>query len=404
MSWQNDIENKIFTIITGDGRSYTPKWRNAVKLVDYNVSVFDFVNVTGSYIDRRKPKARKFDLEFYFDGENAVTIGNNFEISARNANKWTVKHPFYGEIKCQPLSLSQDNTTLNCSAFKVPVLETLLQGWPKYDIVVTDQLTTLQTTLNNYQVVDLKNTGINKVALTSLVNKSDTTISKSITDDNELIAFKKLVSNAIIGIDEVLFDTVTVLRSIQAVINYPAVISRTIKDRVNVLIEVLNNIFDSFNGSTVVGKKHVENFGGTTIAAMHIAASTNISDDYSRRSDVSNIQDILLTSYNSYLVFLDSMQTDRADSDNSYQANFDNLNSLESLVNISVANLYDLAFSAKQERSFIVDKDSNPIVLTHRFYGLDSDDVNLTNFITENNIGINELINIRKGRKVVYYV
>lgn len=404
MSWQNDIENKIFTIITGDRKTYTPKWRNAVKTVDYNVSVFDFVNVTGSFIDRRKPKARQFALEFYFDGENAVTIGNNFEISARNANKWTVKHPFYGEIKCQPLSLSQDNTTLNCSAFKVPVLETLLQGWPKSDIVVVDQLTTLQTTLNNYQVVDLKNAGINKVALTSLVNKSDTSISKSITNDNELIAFKKLVSSAINSIDEVLFDTVTVLRNIQAIINYPAVISRTIKDRVNVLIEVLNNIFSSFNGSTVIGKKHVENFGGATISAMHVAASTNISGNYSRRSDIAIIQDTLLSAYDSYLAFLDSMQTERADSDSSYQANFDNLNSLESIVNLSIANLYNTAFNAKQERSFIIDKDTNPIVLTHRFYGLDLDDVNLNSFITENNIGINELLNIRKGRKVVYYV
>jgi hypothetical protein len=103
MSWINDIQDKTFEIITGDGKSYFPKWKNAQKSTEYNLTVFDFINTEGSYVDRKKMKGRKFDLEFYFDGESCVDLGNNFELSARDSRKWLLKHPFYGEIYCHPL-------------------------------------------------------------------------------------------------------------------------------------------------------------------------------------------------------------------------------------------------------------------------------------------------------------
>jgi hypothetical protein len=71
---------------------------------------------------------------------------------------------------------------------------------------------------------------------------------------------------------------------------------------------------------------------------------------------------------------------------------------------LNISNLYSIAFAAKQEREYVLDKDSNPILLTHKFYGLDKNDVNLEKFISTNDIGLTEILNIRKGRKIVYYV
>jgi hypothetical protein len=98
------------------------------------------------------------------------------------------------------------------------------------------------------------------------------------------------------------------------------------------------------------------------------------------------------------------MQTKRADSGDSYTPNFESVNSLDELIHTTLSSLYSVAFGAKQEHSIILEKDSNPIILTHRFYGLDSDDVKLNNFIEENNLSMSELLNIRKGKKIIYYV
>ena len=77
MSWIEDIQNKVFEIVTGDGKTYTPKWLNAVKDAEYNTTVYDFVGVEGSFVDRKAAKGLKFTLEFYFDGEFAVDLISN---------------------------------------------------------------------------------------------------------------------------------------------------------------------------------------------------------------------------------------------------------------------------------------------------------------------------------------
>ena len=402
MSWQSDIENKVFTIITGDSRTYTPKWKSPIKEVEYNIATFDFINVTGSLVNRGKPKARRFDLEFYFDGDDCIDVGNRFEISARDTRRWTLKHPFYGDIICQPLSLKQDNTALNCSMFRVPVMETLIEGWPKADEVVSDVVVSLQEKMNGIQIGLLPAEKIDKASLKATVNAVSVTNEKWIRADSDLANFKKAVADALNTIDEVVFDAELAVRNVQAVINFPATVQQTVEDRINVLIESLNGIIDSFDG-TFINKFQVEALGGTCITAINRSASTNITDDYLKKTQVFEIQDLILNAFNSYLLFLDGLQNDRADTFEAYEPDFDNMNGLDEMVNTSLANLYQIAFTAKQERSFVVDADSNPVLLAHRFYGLDPDDINLQRFIDENEIGLNEMLNIRKGRTVIYY-
>lgn len=402
MSWQTDIENRVFEIITGDGRSYKPKWKNASKVVEYNVSQFNFIGITGSLVDRKKPKAREFELEFYFDGDNAIDEGNNFEISARNTKRWTMKHPFYGDIICQPISLSQDNNKLNVSKFSVKVLETLIEGWAKADIVVSDKISELEANLQLISASVLTVDTIDKTALKATVNQIDTIHSRWINSSSDLANFKRAVSDAIVAIDEPLFDAVLAVRNVQAALNFPATVIRSVKDRLNVLYEALVNIIDTFNG-TFENKLQSEILGGGLVSSMFKASTINITDDYLLKTKVIETQDLLLEAYNRYLLFLDSLQTERVDSIESYAANFDNINTLDEISNVTLSNLYSIAFLAKQERVFINDAESNPILLCHRFYGIDSDDINLNKFINENNIGLNELLSIRQGRRIVYY-
>jgi len=56
----------------------------------------------------------------------------------------------------------------------------------------------------------------------------------------------------------------------------------------------------------------------------------------------------------------------------------------------------------KKEVLFL-EKDSNLIVLTHRFLGLASDE-NLEIFKRINKIGLSETYRIKKGRLITYYI
>ena len=404
MSWQDDIETIVFTIITGDGKTYTPKWLNAQKSREYNSSVFEFVNVDGSLVLRQRPKGRTFDLEFYFDGENAVQEGNNFESSANNPKPWTVKHPFYGNILCQPISLKQDNSQYNVSKFTVPVMETISEKYPQISPIIGDVINSSVVSTNEVQLNAVDESGqLNKTELKDNVNFLDRTYSKIIKTNDELVEFKKLVSETIVEIENSSSTALSVLRYIQALINFPATIDQTVDERINIFIETISGIYDSLDGS-LESKFRYEGLAGAMIGAILISSSSNITDDYETRSKVIAIQDKIIGAYNDFMSILDSFQTDRADSDNSYTPVFNAQNSLNLAVQYTISNLFEIAFSAKQEREYTLDKDSNAILLTHRFYGLDSDDVNLKKFISTNNIGLNEILGIKKGRKIIYYV
>lgn len=400
MSWQDDLNNKIFTIITGDNKLYFPKWRNASKEIEFNYSIFEFVEVDGSLVLRKKPKGRKFDLEFFFDGEDAVSKGNEFEESARNKERnWTVKHPFYGNIICQPISLKQDNSSLNVSKFNVLVIETIKDIYPETTRILEDEIQGQMIILEDAQVIAYsKSKELDKVSLQQTTSRLDTVLSKIIKADEDYKAFKSKVSDAVDEINNTLSTGTSILREIYEIIHFPATIIQTVEARFNVFKEALDNIIELFDGN----KNQFEAIGGGLISSMFL---TSISEtDYKTKSDVIKQQDLLLEQYNRYLSFLDNLQTERADNNNSYTPDFAAIQALDRLSKLTIANLFEIAFELKQEREFILDKDSNPIVLTHRFYGMDKNDENLEYFISTNNIGINEILNLKKGRKVVYYV
>ncbi len=145
-----------------------------------------------------------------------------------------------------------------------------------------------------------------------------------------------------------------------------------------------------------------EIIGGGILSSEMIASITE--PDYEVRSIVINQQISLLDQYNDYVELLDENQTDRADELNSYHPDFASLNSLNEITNLTISNLFQIAFDSKQERTYTLPKDMNVILLSHKFYGSDENDDNLQKFIDTNNIGLNELLNISKGRKVIYYI
>lgn len=404
MSWQDNIDSIVFTITTGDGKLYTPKWKNAARSIEYNASQFEFVNVEGTLVLRQEPKGAKHDLEFYFDGTNAISEGNNFEISARNNKPWTVKHPFYGNFECQPLSLNQDNTQLNCSKFTVQVIETISTVYPVSLTIIEDVISASVAAVNAAQEPVYENSGTqNLTALKTKVNLLDSIYSKIIGTDSELLAFKKIVNNAVVEIESATSTPLSIIRATIAVINYPATIVQTVESRINTFEESINMLVDNLDG-TRENKFEFEVLSGAMIAAILLSASTNITTDYETRSMVLAIQARISTLYVGFITNLDALQTDRADSDDSYIPDFNSMNELNQAVNFSVNNLFNIAFEAKQEREYIVDYDTNLILLTHRFYGLDPQDANIDKFIRTNNIGLREMLCIEKGRKIIYYV
>lgn len=409
MSWLERIESKI-KITTGDGKVYEPLWKNASKSIEFNVSEFNFQDVSGTLVYRGEALGRKFPLEIYFTGENHLDESLAFEDSAKDRRAWVISHPFYDDILVHPVGLNFDNTKYNVSKVTGTVLETLSDIYPKSTINEADKIAQDKEICDEAMASDFvasvpepdaatvqnlsENT--NKIYNNSVGSTTDTTVAEG---------FRQALSEANSAIAVATSEPLAAIRAAQAVISYPSQFQTSVQNRLNQLQDNFNKLRDGLINLTGRNDKFLfENNAGTTISTMMSSAATPLEGNYTNRADVLNVIEQIQSNYDQYLLDLDGLQTDNNGTEESYIPNADGLQELSRLYNFTLANLLEIAIGGKQERSLILTAPSNPILLTHRFYGLDELDENLERFINQNNIGISEMLEIKSGRTVIYYV
>lgn len=406
MSWIDKIKNDLI-ITTGEGSVFKPSWINATKLVEYNVSEFEFPELKGTKVDKRTPLGRKFSLEIYFQGENHLDIAKDFEIACEDKRPWTVEHPLYDTLIVQPMSLLFDNSVMNITKITGTIIETIIDDNPKLSASPIDTIKVLK--LSSDEILEAKlnalilPTDINDMTLTAKKNYNFTV--PIITLPNEAQTYTNLFNTAIGAINTATATPLLAMRAIISMITAPALFSISVKNRVNLLANQFISFRQNINGITRTSTKQIyQATAGTYISTMCYAASTPLDNDYSNTRKTNDILDFIIKNYNQYLEDLDLLQSQNGGNTSSFIPDAEALNNLASLVYTTIANLLSILISGKQERKIILEHDSNLIVLTHRLYGLDPDDINMLELIENNNWGLNEIFQIRKGTEVIYYL
>ncbi len=405
MSWKNNLDNIRFSIKTGDGKEYFPLWKDAEYSKEYNVSTFDFIDVPKSLVERKQPKSRKYPLLFYFQGDDCLDQFLEFERSADDNRYWTVTHPFYGTIKGQPLSIGVDNKNLNVSIVSVDFWESIIFDYPKSNLSIQDNTLVkkdeaLQSAVLSYSARKVQEpSDINKVKQSNLViAKSFETLQSDETNvdyQNALAKAQKSTDNLLKNPNEAILDA-------QALLNIPGDYVATIKAKLQSYVTAFNSLIKA--PQTVADKLFFESQGASCIACLcNAMVNYQFGVDYVVVSEIENVSSNILSLYNVYQAQVESSATSNYTVENSYQANALLQSELYDLVMFTVSNLYNLSFESQQERFIYLDKDSNLILLTHRFLGLANDE-NIQRFREINGIKLKELFKLKKGRKIIYYV
>ncbi len=448
MSWLDQIKTQL-TITTGDGKSYTPQWINAKKRLEFNIAKFQFPKVSGSLVDRREPLGMEYDLEIYFQGDGATGPPNesrdiltgydpnsngstnlnltldhlqaaqDFQTSAVDKRAWVIKHPFYGQLTVQPISLNIDNSVLNISKIVCIVIETISQDYPKSvtqptNYISNAAITTAQTfstaTANVINdagdniPANVSASSMNK--LQSNFSKFQSAVAKSINQTTaDFNGYMNVFNQAYNSIDGLISDASQVLNLLQAIVNKPATFIMSVKDRVALLQGQFTTLETTITGSmSNLDKLLYTTFAGGSIGAMSLAYSTLQPGDLVLATDTLDAISQLLNYYNQYILDLDNMQTNSYNSPNAFIPNHDSLVQLEELINFTLSNLWAIALNGKQQRSIVLETGSNWIELTHQLYGLDAADNNLTTLMQQNNAGLSTLLHVPKNTEVIYYI
>lgn len=411
MSWLDNIKNNLI-IKTGNGSQYKPNWLNATKSVEYNISEFEFIDVDGTYVNRSRIKGRRFNIEIYFQGEDHLFNSRDFEISAEDPRPWTIIHPFYGALLVQPLSLGFDNTDYNVTKITGVVVETIGQVNPQVTVDPTDKIVSDKADLDSV-VADSFVTNIPKPD-TEVINDLKTNTKKlyltgisTLNNDLDAQNYFNLFNQANAAITLATSFPLEAINDVIAVINEPALFADTVKNRITTLVNQFNQLVTTIENltsspSNKESKIVYENNGNTLVSAMAVASVTNAT--YANRDEVFNSVNSLLNTYNLHLANLDGLQNDNGGNPDSYIPDADSLMGLSDLINFTISNLFAIAINSKQERFIYLENESNWILLAHRFYGLEVDDSTLNDFMQINGAGLNEMLQVRKGRKIVWFV
>ena len=402
MTWKDRLNDITFSITTGDGKVFTPLWKNGEKSKEFNISKYDFINVEGSFVDRKKGQSNLHPLLFWFQGEDHIEQCNAFEDSAANREPWTIEHPFYGTLKGQPVNLSRNDNNYGITEVSVSFWESITEDLPNSDISPKDEVIGMVESVNELSAQSFSD-GVNPVASDIDFVKDSAIISgsKFEADADNYTDFQNTVSKGIKASDKIVTDTLESFYSLQKILVEPANFNDSIVRKIKSYINAYESIKEGLGA--VFSKYYYESQCASIIAGINLTAINPNSTDYISTNDISNVNTLMLDLYSDYLETLDTLQVDIYDVNNSWTPNVDIQTQLSLMVSFTSQQLFTLSFNARQEREYQLLEDSNLIILTHRFVGLDANDQNLEEFRQLNNIRNNELYKIKKDRIIKYY-
>jgi hypothetical protein len=408
MSWIEKIKEGI-VITCGDGESYEPLYMITEKRKDYNIAEFNFPGVKGTLVKRGTHRGARYNLEIIFQGENHLDVREAFEKSADDRRTWTISHPFYGQLSVHPKGLRFDTKGLNTSIITGEIIETISDDYPKGEIDPQDFANNQASTVNESNVESFSNNVTLQAGdINSLGDQMDDIENETGTNDisesqaNEYLnAYNEAKSNILDGAQNTVLAAQSIVDFITAVANFDIPVDIRISILKAQFYKLMNSIDDL---ESPTEKKIYETNSGAILTAIAQSAINPIDTDYETITEVDVVINDLVEINNQYITNLDALQTINGGELNSYLPDFTFISSLSTLINFTLSQLFVIAVGAQQQRRYVLSVDSNPIILSHRFYGPSEDDSNLDRFISQNNIGINEILQLKKGREVIYYV
>lgn len=403
MSWKQNLQDNVFTITTGDGTTYTPLWRGAEKSVDFNATKFDFINVNGSFIDRKLPQSPNYPLVFWIQGDDYLDVAREFEQSAENPNPWTVNHPYYGVINGQPLSIQRSDQNQNVVEFVVDFWLSVDDDFPAEEISIQDEVRSKAENVNSLSTANyIENANPQTSDIAQVRESVAISGSRFTPDSNNFNEYRRITQTALSSVDELATNTAIAITNATLVISAPAQFDRSVRSKINSYKNAYENLKNDITNKH--SKFFFETQGASVISGLSDSVVNPQEGDYVTRNDVIFANNELIAIYQDYVETLDSIQIGIQDIQNNWLPNSSVQQALIDLVTFASQSLFILSFDARQERTFITDSDTNLIVLTHRFLGLDANDENIEIFKRINQIQLNEIYRIRKGRQIRYFV
>jgi len=410
---------------------------------DLRGSTFDFPDVDNSYVQQRGIGSRKYPMVCFFSGKNCDLLAGGFEAALMEPGIGKLEHPLYGTFDVVPFGTVERSDPLKTAANQTIVNVTFWtttgaiypssEGSALNEIDGAIDLFNAAVAAQFVGNTDLKGVGKALAAVNTFrafLKKTKAALKKA---SSAVASVRKDFANGVAeineGMDVLIGQPLLLAQQCANLIQAPGRALAGLESRLEGYDLLLKSVIDSVegapgklitNGSILLSHqtKVANNFHISSLFALSAVSGTIVSltaqpiggatqglaSSFSTRGQILSAALALLDQIDSLVVWreegfatlagVDTEATFQIDTGEAYQA-------LQYAAALTAGYLIQSSFSAAPERAIVLNRSRTIIDLCAELYGSVDDKLDL--LISTNNLTGDEILELPKGKRIVYY-
>jgi prophage DNA circulation protein len=413
MPWTTRLREAALT--SPGGTRLTFNFENVSQTVEKKTTAFEFPDADGTFVQELGRSGRRYPLRAIFWGGDYDLEAEAFDSILLERGTFKLEHPLYGTVDVVPFGriTRRDDlkTAANQAIIEVTFWETIGLLFPAAQ---ADPGSSVLSAVDEFNAAisgayaDLLglDTAIERVTLENdylrvLGAAQEELQGIADTQDDVRTQFNAIVDSVNAGIDILISDPLTLAFQTTQLIQAPARALTAIEARLSAYGRLTTGII----GGEGVATPGLDSRDSNAFHTADLYASTGVTG-----SVVSVVNNQFITKTEA-LAAAETILTQLTAVTNWRDVNFESLEEidtgeayqqLQEAVALAAGFLVEISFSLKQERSVILSRARTIIDLAAELYG--SVDDQLDFLISSNNLSGSEILELPKGREIVYYV
>lgn len=411
MPWNDRISEAAYT--SPGGTRMVFDYENVSRSTEKKTTAFDFPDADGTYVQDLGRSGRQYPLRLFFWGADYDLEADAFEDMLLERGAGVLEHPMYGTVDVVPFgSIKRRDdlkTAANQAVLEVTFWETIgliyptAQGDPASSVLGAVEAFNASAAEQFEEAVDLETVGDRaafKGSYQNLLNAAEAGLATvAAVQDNVRQQFETIDASINAGIDTLIADPLSLAFQTTLLIQAPARALAGISDRLAAYGNLASSIV-SGRGASEGSRRESNRFQARDLYASGAVTGSVLSvvnNRFETKTAAIGAAQTVLEQFDQIAAWRDEnyQALDAIDTGGAYQK-------LQEAVALTAGFLVFISFSLKQERRIVLDRARTIIDLAAELYG--DVDGQLDFLIASNSLTGSEILELPKGREIVYYV
>jgi prophage DNA circulation protein len=404
MSWIDRIKEAAY--LSPSGERYTFEFENVRNSRDKKTTNFEFPDVDGTYVQDSGSAGRSFPLRCIFWGADYDLVADSFDAALFEVGTGKLEHPIYGTVDVVPtgtITRRDDlKTAANQAIIEVTFMSTLGLIYPSAQNDPASQVISTVASFNSAIASEFEDsidldTEVKKTSFKFQIKAFLNELSNGVA--NVTAEFNAINASINASLDVLAGQPLTLAFQIMQLIQAPGRATALITDKLDAYENLANSIISNNDGSTSVSDTVNDYLTKDLFASGYVtgAVVSVINNQFDTRVAAIEAATAILELFDAVNTWRDENLTEleTIDTGAAYQQ-------LQASVALVAGYLVEISFTLKQERRIILDRARTIVDLTAELYGEIDESIDF--LIESNDLSGSEILELPKGREVVYYV